>query len=106
MSHSQFKFKSSGFRRDDRRFVAKKTVARPIGLRTPLESGDDIFKMHVDPVKQLSDNFRNLILTNHGERLGMFDYGANLNSIRLLVSRPSSVPLSAIGCNSPYPLAT
>ena len=81
MGHSQFKFKSSGFRRDDRRFVAKKTVARPIGLRTPLESGDDIFKMHVDPVKQLSDNFRNLILTNHGERLGMFDYGANLNSI-------------------------
>ena len=81
MGHSQFNFKSSGFRRDDRRFVAKKTVARPIGLRTPLESGDDIFKMHVDPVKQLSDNFRNLILTNHGERLGMFDYGANLNSI-------------------------
>ena len=33
-------------------------------------------------------------------------YGANLNSIRLLVSRPSSVSLSAIGCNSPYPLAT
>ena len=81
MSHSQFKFKSSGFNRDDRRFVAKKTVSRPIGFKTPLEQGDDIFKMHVDPVKQISDNFRNLILTNHGERLGMFDFGANLNSI-------------------------
>ena len=81
MGHSQFKFKSSGFSRDDRRFVAKKTVSRPIGFKTPLEQGDDIFKMHVDPVKQLSDNFRNLILTNHGERLGMFNFGANLNSV-------------------------
>tara|TARA_B100001093_G_scaffold485513_2_gene519994 strand:+ start:13422 stop:13910 length:489 start_codon:yes stop_codon:yes gene_type:complete len=81
MGHSQFKFKSSGFNRDDRRFVAKKTVSRPIGFKTPLEQGDDIFKMHADPVKQISDNFRNLILTNHGERLGMFDFGANLNSI-------------------------
>lgn len=81
MGHSQFNFKSSGFRRDDRRFTAKKTVIKPIGLKTPLELGDDIFKMNVDPVKQLSDNFRNLILTNHGERLGMFNFGANLNAV-------------------------
>ena len=81
MGHSQFKFKSSGVRTTDRRFVSKKTVDRPIGIKTPLESGDDIFKMHLSPVRQLTDNFRNLIMTNQGERLGMFDFGANLNSI-------------------------
>ena len=81
MGHSQFKFKSSGVRRDNRKFVAKKTVDRPIGLMTPLESGDDIFKMHKNPIRQLSDNLRNLIMTNHGERLGMYNFGANLNSI-------------------------
>ncbi len=81
MGHSQFKFKSSGFRRDDRRFVPKKTVERPIGIKTPLEEGDDLIKMHTSPVRQLADNFRNLVMTNNGERLGMFDYGANLNAL-------------------------
>ena len=81
MSHSQFKFKSSGFTREDRRFVPKKTVDRPIGIKTPMEEGDDIIKMHTSPVRQLSDNFRNLIMTNNGERLGMFDFGANLNAL-------------------------
>ena len=81
MGHSQFKFKSSGFRRDDRRFVAKKTIERPIGIKTPLVLGDDIFEMHDNPIKQIADNFRNLVMTNHGERLGMFNFGANLNSL-------------------------
>lgn len=81
MGHSQFKFKSSGFRRDDRRFVAKKTVDRPIGIKTPLEAGGDIFVTHDNPIKQLSDNFRNLVMTNNGERLGMFNFGANLKSL-------------------------
>lgn len=81
MGHSQFNFKSSGFRRDDRRFVAKKTNERPIGIITPLVAGDDIFKMNTSPIRQLTDNFRNLIMTNHGERLGMFNFGANLNSL-------------------------
>ena len=81
MGHSQFKFKSSGVRTTDRRFVSKKTVDRPIGIKTPLEVGNDIFKMHTSAIRQLTDNFRNLIMTNHGERLGMFDFGANLNAI-------------------------
>ena len=81
MSHSQFKFKSSGVRTTDRRFVSKKTVDRPIGIKTPLELGNDIFKMNNNPIRQLTDNFRNLIMTNHGERLGMFDFGANLNAV-------------------------
>ena len=31
--------------------------------------------------KQLSDNLRNLLLTNHGERLGYYDFGANLRPL-------------------------
>jgi phage baseplate assembly protein W len=81
MGHSQFKFKSSGFRRDDRRFVSKKTVDRPVGIKTPLEIGDDIFVMHNTPIRQIADNFRNLVMTNHGERLGMYNFGANLKSL-------------------------
>ncbi len=83
MGHSQFKFKSSGFKTDDRRFTKKSRSAstRPIGIKTPLEEGDDIFKMHINPIRALTDNFRNLLMTNHGERLGKFDFGANLNSV-------------------------
>ena len=81
MGHSQFNFKSSGTRTDDRRFTPKESVKRPFGIKTPLEEGDDIFKMHTNPIRQIADNFRNLIMTNHGERLGLYDYGANLNSL-------------------------
>jgi len=82
MGHSQFKFKSSGVRKTDHQFTKKSTSAdRPIGFKTPLEPGDDLFKMHTSPIRQLADNFRNLIMTNQGERLGMFNFGANLNSI-------------------------
>jgi phage baseplate assembly protein W len=81
MSSSQFNFKSSGYRSTDRRFTQKNTIVRPIGIKTPLREGDDIFEMHNSPIRQIADNFRNLIMTNHGERLGMFDYGANLKSI-------------------------
>ena len=59
----------------------KKHVKKPpIGIKTPLEFGGDsgIFKMHTDLGKQIADNLRNLILTNHGERLGNYYFGANL----------------------------
>lgn len=82
MSSSQFNFKSSGFKQTDRRFKRKvQTKRRPIGIKTPLELDDDIFKMHDNPIRQLSDNFRNMILTNKGERLGRYNYGANLKSL-------------------------
>lgn len=54
---------------------------KPIGIKTPLELGDGIdglLKMHKSLEDQVHDNFRNLILCNHGERLGAYDFGANL----------------------------
>lgn len=81
MSHSQFKFKSSGIRRDNRKFTKPVRVSRPYGIKTPMSLGDDIFTMNNNPISQISDNFRNLILTNFGERLGRYDFGANLKAL-------------------------
>jgi len=82
-SAKKYSFKSVGIQEADFR-QNQKTYAdneRPIGIKTPLELGktnDGIFKMHTDGVAQIHDNFRNLLLTNHGDRLGLYDFGANL----------------------------
>lgn len=78
-----YSFKSVG---DD--LAAKKqresaiaAVAPPIGIKTPIELGDEgdgLFKMHRNLADQVRDNLRNLIMTNHGERLNFYDFGANL----------------------------
>ena len=59
-------------------------VSLPIGIKTPLESGleqDGVFRMHRNLEDTIADNFRNLVLTNHGERMFRYDYGANLREI-------------------------
>lgn len=81
MSSSLFNFKSSGTKTDDRKFKKETSVLKPIGFKTPLQEGGDIFEMHVNPIKQLSDNFRNMIMTNNGERLGRYNFGANLRPL-------------------------
>tara|TARA_Y100000816_G_C25996440_1_gene520527 strand:+ start:228 stop:731 length:504 start_codon:yes stop_codon:yes gene_type:complete len=55
----------------------------PIGIKTPLQlsTQDSLFEMHTDISKNISDNLRNLIMTNKGERLGRYDFGANLRTI-------------------------
>lgn len=37
--------------------------------------------MHYNLADQITDNLRNLILTNHGERLAFYDFGANLRPL-------------------------
>lgn len=77
-------FKNVGFKSNDRRF-SKEITLNPIGIKTPLAlSNSDrntLFEMHLEPELQVHDNLRNLILTNNGERLGRFNYGANLRSL-------------------------
>lgn len=56
----------------------------PVGIKTPLELGDGtdgLLKMHKSLESQVHDNFRNLVLCNHGERLGIYDFGANLSEL-------------------------
>lgn len=56
----------------------------PIGIKTPIaldEQSDDFLVMHRDLGKQIRDNFRNLLQTNHGERLLISDFGANIRPL-------------------------
>lgn len=57
----------------------------PVGIQTPVRSGvretDGIFAMHYDLADQVNDNLRNLIETNWGERVGLYDFGANLQEL-------------------------
>ncbi len=78
-------FKSSGVRVGDRSLDPKSLSKKipDIGIKTPLSTfqGRQIFDMHDDPRAQLKDNLRNLILTNRGERLGLYNFGANLSEL-------------------------
>lgn len=63
---------------------AKDRVQVPYGIKVPLEMGTDsdgIFKMHYSAEGALADNFRNMVMTNHGERVGLYDFGANLTEL-------------------------
>lgn len=62
----------------------EKVVQLPIGIKVPLELSDGQsgpFKMHTDIEDVIADNFRNMLMTNFGERLGLYDFGANLREL-------------------------
>lgn len=84
----KYDFSSVGESKED--FDARKSkstqdsIQIPIGIKVPVELGqsnDGLLKMHTDIEKVLADNFRNMIMTNHGERLGLYDFGANLTEL-------------------------
>lgn len=78
----QFSFKSSGTTQADSIANALARTALPIGFKTPLALGNsDIVVTNTDLATQITDNLRNLILTNWGERLGFYDFGANLRPL-------------------------
>ena len=80
-SVKSYSFKSSGIsNRSTDDTVTTVLQDPPIGIKTPmrLSNDDGLFDMHRDIAKQVSDNLRNLIMTNHGERLGNFKFGANI----------------------------
>lgn len=56
----------------------------PFGIATPVrlaKKAGTFVEMHVDPAQQIRDNFKNMVATNHGERLMLFDFGANLRPL-------------------------
>lgn len=54
----------------------------PYGIKTPLRStSSGLFDMNYDLADQFSDNLRNLILTNWGERPCLYKFGANLRPL-------------------------
>ena len=96
MARKRFSFRSSGKLATAREFAEYNTPRLPVGIKTPLElnarsANEDFYKMHFDPVDQVKDNFRNILLTNFGERLGRADIGANLKSLLFDMSSSDSV---------------
>lgn len=82
---AEISFKSVGELATDRKFQPKVNEL-PIGIKTPMQLGqknDGIFAMHFNIADQIQDNLRNLILTNWGDRLAFYDFGANLNELTL-----------------------
>jgi len=56
----------------------------PIGLITPLRLGDDndgLLAMHYSVGDTMKNNLRDLVMTNWGERVALYDYGANLQPL-------------------------
>jgi phage baseplate assembly protein W len=76
-------FKSVGRTADVAASETPDVTVLPIGIVTPLRQGDKggIFDMHFDLGDQIRDNLKNLLLTNWGERLCLFDFGANLREL-------------------------
>lgn len=76
-------FRSVGRTREERVVQELVQSPTPIGIVTPLRPGaqEGIFAMHFSLADQMHDNFRNLIMTNWGEKLGLYDFGANLRPL-------------------------
>lgn len=82
---ARLSFKDVGVRADvARRNLLQRTNSDiPIGIKTPLEltGGKTLFAVHTNIREQIRDNLRNLLLTNHGERLVFTNFGANLRPL-------------------------
>jgi phage baseplate assembly protein W len=60
------------------------STPRPVGIITPLRLGssdDGLLGMHYTVGETMKNNLRDLIMTNWGERLALYDYGANLGPL-------------------------
>lgn len=91
----EYNFKSTGKKYDDvikeRNYVNKINSEKlPFGIKTPLESGvlnnENLFKMHFSLEDQIEDNFKNLLLTRKGEKVGS-NFGTNLRKVFYLKNK-------------------
>ena len=76
-------FKSVGRTASSIQQNAVTTSPIPIGIKTPLRLSNENgpLQMNFSLADQISDNLRNLLQTNWGERLGLYDFGANLRPL-------------------------
>lgn len=85
----KYSFKSSGVKFSDMQSSQKDVIDNislpPLSIKTPLELSDDgrssLFNMHFEVTDMIHNNLKNMLLTNNGERLGRFDYGASLREL-------------------------
>ena len=80
-----YSFKSSGLTAaDEQQLQSADLKDLPLGLQTPLQFANfdaGLFRMHKELAPMVIDNFRNMLLTNHGERMVHQDFGANLREL-------------------------
>lgn len=78
-----FNFKSSGKTTTQQQIELLIQSPTPVGIKTPLRLGtsEGIFAMNFNLADAVHDNLRNLLQTNWGERLGFYDFGANLRPL-------------------------
>jgi len=93
-----YNFKSSGKTVSKIRQEVQARTVIPVGIKTPLRQDEkNLFGMHYNVVDQVHDNLRNLLLTNWGERLGFYDFGANLRELTTEISSIDAFDEAAIG---------
>lgn len=79
---ASYNFKNVGIERNSDELKTSRTMESPYGIITPLRPGTGVlFEMSVDFRNQINDNLANLIKTNHGERLGAYNVGANIRPL-------------------------
>jgi len=79
-----YNFKNVGKSSQNQEKDALKAAKIPFGIKTPLQLGNSsegILSMNFSLSDQFADNLKNLLLCNWGERLGIYDFGANLKPI-------------------------
>jgi phage baseplate assembly protein W len=92
-----YSFKSAGRTTETITNTELAKTALAIGIRTPMRSDNTNFiGMHYSLSDSIQDNLRNLILTNHGERLGLYDFGANLKPLTTELSSQDDFDTAAI----------
>jgi hypothetical protein len=93
-------FKNIGTTVTQLRTATSAVPVLPIGIKTPMSLGGNgnPYQMHTSVADQVQDNLRNMIMTNYGERLGLYDYGGNLRSI--LAEYTSDVNVETIAMQS------
>lgn len=93
-----YSFKSVGKTQDQQTAEAVAVSPIPYGIKTPLQLGstEGILVMNYDLADQFADNLRNLLLTNWGERVGLYQFGANLRPLTTELSSQDNFDAEAI----------
>ena len=94
-----YSFKSVGKTQVDTASETLVTAPTPVGIRTPMALGDKegILKMSYSLADQVGDNLRNLLMTNWGEHVGLYDMGANLRPLMSEFTTQEDFDTSAVG---------
>jgi len=81
-------FKSVGSRPAPKKTADEILNRVPIGVKTPMRLGNnEIWEMNHTLSSEINQNLKDLLATNWGERLGRYNFGANLRPLLFEFSR-------------------